>query len=80
MGVGFSLLFITLHLAAMRNEILRRRVRSLRMIAGGTGSGVMCSDPTPPSLFGSYAVVAGVIGALIVWIAWDHRRQKRNIA
>ena len=30
--VGFSLLFITLHLAAMRNEILRRRVRSLQMM------------------------------------------------
>ena len=29
MAVAFSLLFITLHLAAMRNEILRRRVRAL---------------------------------------------------
>jgi heme exporter protein C len=32
MAVGFSLLFITLHLAAMRNEILRRRIRSLQMM------------------------------------------------
>src|SRR3979490_2082507 len=32
MAVGFSLLFITLHLAAMRNEILRRRVRALQML------------------------------------------------
>ena len=32
MGVAFSLLFLTLHLAAMRNEILRRRVRSLQML------------------------------------------------
>jgi heme exporter protein C len=32
MGVAFSLLFITLHLAAMRNEILRRRVRALQMM------------------------------------------------
>ena len=32
MAIGFSLLFITLHLAAMRNEILRRRVRSLQMM------------------------------------------------
>ena len=31
MAAAFSLLFITLHLAAMRNEILRRRVRSLQM-------------------------------------------------
>ena len=32
MAVAFSLLFVTLHLAAMRNEILRRRVRSLQML------------------------------------------------
>lgn len=32
MAIAFSLLFITLHLAAMRNEILRRRVRSLQMM------------------------------------------------
>ena len=32
MAVAFSLLFVTLHLAAMRNEILRRRVRALQML------------------------------------------------
>jgi heme exporter protein C len=32
MAVAFSLLFLTLHLAAMRNEILRRRVRTLRLL------------------------------------------------
>jgi heme exporter protein C len=32
MAVAFSFLFLTLHLAAMRNEILRRRVRSLQMM------------------------------------------------
>jgi heme exporter protein C len=32
MAGAFTLLFFTLHLAAMRNEILRRRVRSMRMI------------------------------------------------
>jgi heme exporter protein C len=31
MAVAFTLLFITLHLAAMRNEILRRRVRTLML-------------------------------------------------
>jgi heme exporter protein C len=49
MAVAFSLLFVTLHLAAMRNEILRRRVRSLQMLQARafsseslprTGSGV----------------------------------------
>ena len=32
-AAGFAALFLALHLAAMRNEILRRRVRSLRLIA-----------------------------------------------
>jgi heme exporter protein C len=31
MIVAFTLLFLTLHLAAMRNEILRRRVRTMMM-------------------------------------------------
>ncbi|HZS65077.1 MAG TPA: heme ABC transporter permease [Xanthobacteraceae bacterium] len=32
MAIAFTLLFITLHLAAMRNEILRRRLRTLRLM------------------------------------------------
>jgi heme exporter protein C len=32
MALAFFLLFFALHLAAMRNEILRRRVRNLRML------------------------------------------------
>jgi heme exporter protein C len=32
MALAFTLLFVTLHLAAMRNEILRRRVRTLRLL------------------------------------------------
>ena len=31
-AVAFTLLFLTLHLAAMRNEILRRRVRTLQLM------------------------------------------------
>ena len=31
MSLAFTLLFLTLHLAVMRNEILRRRVRSMRL-------------------------------------------------
>ena len=31
MAIGFSVLFFTLHMKAMRNEVLRRRVKSLRM-------------------------------------------------
>jgi heme exporter protein C len=38
MAIAFSLLFVTLHLAAMRNEILRRRVRSLQMLQASRGA------------------------------------------
>jgi heme exporter protein C len=37
MALAFSLLFLTLHLAAMRNEILRRRVRAMQMIQAQAG-------------------------------------------
>jgi heme exporter protein C len=32
MALAFTLLFLSLHMAAMRNEILRRRVRTLRLL------------------------------------------------
>jgi heme exporter protein C len=32
MAIAFSLLFLTLHLAAMRNEILRRRIRTIHLM------------------------------------------------
>jgi heme exporter protein C len=35
MAAAFTLLFVTLLLAAMRNEILRRRVRTLRLLQAG---------------------------------------------
>jgi heme exporter protein C len=38
MALAFLLLFITLHIAAMRNEILRRRVRSLMMMKAQAAS------------------------------------------
>jgi heme exporter protein C len=39
MAVAFLLLFITLHIAAMRNEILRRRVRTLMLMRAQTAPG-----------------------------------------
>ena len=36
MAAAFTLLFVTLLLAAMRNEILRRRVRTLRLVQAST--------------------------------------------
>jgi heme exporter protein C len=38
MAVAFMLLFLTLHLAAMRNEILRRRVRTMRLMQASAAS------------------------------------------
>src|ERR1700740_268733 len=38
MASGFTLLFVTLHVAAMRNEILRRRVRALQMMQAHASS------------------------------------------
>ena len=37
MAVAFTLLFLTLHLAAMRNEIMRRRVRTMLMLQAERG-------------------------------------------
>jgi heme exporter protein C len=39
MAVAFTLLFLTLHVAAMRNEILRRRVRALMMMQAQAAPG-----------------------------------------
>src|SRR6202007_2385194 len=38
MALAFTMLFVTLHVAAMRNEILRRRVRSLQMMQARAAS------------------------------------------
>jgi heme exporter protein C len=39
MGAAFLLLFLTLHLAAMRNEIMRRRVRTMLMMQADAAAG-----------------------------------------
>jgi heme exporter protein C len=39
MAAAFTVLFLALHLAAMRNEIMRRRVRTLRLIQAGARPG-----------------------------------------
>lgn len=39
MALAFLLLFVTLHLAAMRNEIMRRRVRTLMLMQADAASG-----------------------------------------
>ncbi len=39
MAIAFTLLFIALHLAAMRNEILKRRIRSMHMMQADAAPG-----------------------------------------
>jgi heme exporter protein C len=39
MGVAYLLLFLTLHLAAMRNEIMRRRLRTMLMMQADAAAG-----------------------------------------
>ncbi|RAI38582.1 heme ABC transporter permease [Rhodoplanes roseus] len=39
MTLAFTLLFVALHLAAMRNEVLRRRVRTLRLLQAQAARG-----------------------------------------
>ena len=39
MGLAFLLLFVTLHLAAMRNEILRRRARAMGLLRAQAAQG-----------------------------------------
>jgi heme exporter protein C len=39
MGIAYLLLFLTLHLAAMRNEIMRRRVRTMLMMQADAAAG-----------------------------------------
>jgi heme exporter protein C len=41
MALAFTLLFAVLHLLAMRNEILRRRVRTLRLLAASAPRGTI---------------------------------------
>jgi ABC-type transport system involved in cytochrome c biogenesis permease subunit len=46
MAGGFTLLFVTLHVAAIRNELLRRRVRALQMMqARASSSDVSAASP-----------------------------------
>jgi heme exporter protein C len=39
MIIAFALLFVTLHIAAMRNEIMRRRVRTMLMLKADAAAG-----------------------------------------
>ncbi len=52
MALGFTLLFTVLHLMAMRNEILRRRVRALMQSRVAASTGTPVARMSDPSLSG----------------------------
>ena len=90
MAIAFTLLFVTLHLAAMRNEILRRRVRSLQMMQAsrvrvarsGTSKEacmIMSLGPYASFIVTSYAAAALVVVILIGWIVLDYRSQTQRL-
>jgi heme exporter protein C len=45
MAAAMTALFAALHLKAMRNEVLRRRVKALRTVEVETGSGSLAGQP-----------------------------------
>ena len=47
MALGFTLLFFTLHLMAVRNEILSRRLRRLSIVAASGGRPARCARRRP---------------------------------
>ena len=49
MAVGFSILFFALHMKAMRNEILRRRVKALRIVEVEREAGRTATASVDPS-------------------------------
>ena len=79
MAIAFTLLFVTLHLAAMRNEILRRRVRSLQMMQASQQGRVMSLGPYASFIVTAYALVALVLVLLIGWIVIDYRNQTQRL-
>ncbi len=53
MAVAFTFLFVTLHVAAMRNEILRRRVRSLQMMQARNVASDVSASGVPSHIAGA---------------------------
>ena len=82
MALAFFLLFVTLHLAATGNEILRRRVRTHNADAGAGGAGeqVMNLGPHADFIVASYAIAALAVAALIAWVELDNRALRRQLA
>lgn len=62
MAVAFTFVFTTLHLLAMRNEIMRRRVRTMRMMAAARTEASVAVTPDTPA---ASAPVTASLGAAV---------------
>ena len=80
MALAFLLLFLTLHLAAMRNEIMRRRVRTMLMLQAEAAGRDMNLGPHAAFIVGAYGAAALIVAAMVAWVVLDHRRQARALA
>ena len=75
MALAFMLLFFTLHLAAMRNEILRRRVRTMLLMQAEAAAGRRRHGPWPARHFHRRRLRRGGAASSRVLIAWVIARQ-----
>ena len=94
MACAFTCLYVALHLAAMRNQILRRRLRRLAILAaseapprlpiasveGGSPRMSFLALPHIGFVIAAYAITFVVVTLLIVGIALDHRALRRALA
>ena len=83
MSLAFTCLFLTLHVMAIRNEILRRRIARVTMLAAAEGdrlaAGIrpgrrLMADPHIGFVIAAYAVAAATIAAMIGAVVLDGRR------
>ena len=88
MAVAMTVLFIALHLKAMRNEILRRRVKALRSFEVEASAG-LAGQPAAVNAHGPWTsrplhlgrLCFGSAGSrgLVAWLVLDGRRQQHLV-
>ena len=90
MAVAMTVLFLALHLKAMRNEILRRRVKALRTVEVRGQRAASPASPRRGERHGSRTARRLHLGrlcvgrsrcssALVAWLVIDGRRQQRLV-
>src|SRR6185295_3415935 len=80
MAIAFLLLFVTLHLAAMRNEILAARAFDVAHPGTCGAKRMMDLGPHAAFIIAAYLMAAIVVLGLIAWVIADHDAQRRLLA